>query len=158
MNTEDFLSARLVGDTDFDFTIKAVKDISGSIMVEVEAVGDADDALGTRNAFGGDRLRTYHANGYVAVAVGGGDDRHSAWFERADAVDFGDPGPNGEYELHDNLTARVVESGLTVFHHDEDIAYIDRDGWTLDVGQLTVLSKRIRDALYDTGFTIERTI
>lgn len=122
------ISEEVFGDKEY-VEVEQVKDTKGDVMVEVEAVNG--ETLGTRNAFAGSNLRKFHENGYVAVAVGGGDESHSAWFERADAVEFGSPDPEGDYELTEGWSATVGDN-LVVRKDGDVVAYIERDGWRLD--------------------------
>lgn len=133
--------------------IEEVKDTAGDVMVSVRAVEDAESTLGTRNAFAGSSLQKFHDNGYVAVAVGGGDTSHSAWFERADAVDFGSPEPSGEYELTSGWTAVVGDEYAVLKHEGTTVAHVARDGWRLDEYALyKVLPAKVTGALEDIGF------
>jgi len=140
------------GDTEY-LEIEEVKDTKGDVMVSVRAVEDTDSSLGTRNAFAGDRLRKFHDSGYVAVAVGGGNESHSAWFERAEAVEFGSPEPEGEYELCDDWRA-VVGAEYAVLHHADDVVvHVARDGWQLDEYVLhKVIPTKVTQSLEDIGF------
>lgn len=145
------ISEQVFGDKEY-LEIDEVKDTSGDVMVRVSAVDDDGLSLDTRNAFAGKRLRTYHDNGYVAVAVGGGNERHSAWFERADTIDFGESEPKDEYELDGNWDALVTDY-ITLKHKGETVIHIPRDGWTID-GHIsyTAVPSRIINQLEDIGF------
>lgn len=146
------ISEEIFGDKEY-VEIEEVKDTRGDVMVSVEAVEDADSTLGTRNAFAGDKLRKYHENGYVAVAVGGGDNIHSAWFERADTIDFGDPSQSGEHDLDGGWSAVVGDSNVVLKHDGATVAHITRDGWTLDHDTMyKVLPAKVSRQLEDLGF------
>jgi len=144
------ISEDVFGDAEY-VEIDEVKDTKGDVMVSVDAVNV--ETLGIRNAFAGSRLRKYHEGGYVAVAVGGGDEHHSAWFERADSIEFGDPEPvEGEYPLKDDWSA-VVGDNLVVRKDGDVVAHIDRDGWRLDRYPLYyVLPLHVGNALEEHGF------
>jgi len=143
------IAENVYGDTEY-VEIDEVKDTRGDVMVSVEAA--EGETLGTRNAFAGSRLREFHANGYVAVAVGGGDESHSAWFERADAIEFGSPDPEGDYELKGDWTATVGDN-LVVRKDGDAVAHIERDGWRLDRYPLYyVLPSHVGDRLEEHGF------
>ena len=132
--------------------IDEVKGTVGDVMVRVEA-DDAERTLGTRNAFAGDRLRQFHDNGYVAVAVGGDDETHAAWFERADAVEFGEPEPDDEYDLRNEYALRVGTEYAVLSHDGSPVAHIVRDGWTLDEHVLyRVLPSGVTQDILDLGF------
>lgn len=144
------ISEQVFGDKEY-VEVEQVKDTQGDVMVEVHAAGD--ETLGTRSAFAADNLRKYHENGYVAVAVGGGDERHSAWFERADSIEFGAPEPDGEYEIRDGWLAVVGEKYVVLHHTGDVVAHVPRDGWTLDDHVLhAVLPSRVTEDLLDIGF------
>jgi hypothetical protein len=148
------ISEQIFGDKEY-IEIEEVKDTHDDVMVSVRANEDADTSLGTRNAFAGDKLRTYHENGYVAVAVGGGNESHSAWFERADALDFGEPDtePADEYDLRDDWNAVVGERYVVLHHGGDAVAHVKRDGWMLDYDTMyEVLPSGVAQALEDEGF------
>lgn len=142
------ISEELFGDREH-IAIKKVEETNGDVMVEVESEGGG---LDTRNAFAGMNLTEYHDNGYVAVSVGGGGDRHSAWFVSADSIDFGEPGPSGEYDLMNKWTATVGDK-LVLRYDGSVINHISRDGWTLDTYVLhKVIPAQVRRSLLDAGF------
>lgn len=143
------ISEQVFGDREY-VDIKEVKDTKGDVMVTVEAVDG--ETLGTRNAFAGSNLRKYHENGYVAVAVGGGDENHSAWFERADAVEFGSPDPEGGFDLKNDWSATVGDN-LVVRKDGDVVAHIEREGWRLDRYPLYyVLPSHVGNRLEEHGF------
>jgi hypothetical protein len=144
------ISKQVFGDKDY-VEVDEVKDTNGNVMVTVEAVDD--EKLGTRNAFAGSKLRKYHEYGYVAVAVGGANEKHSAWFERADTIDFGDTSPSGECDLIDDWHAFVGNENIVIKHDDETVAHVARDGWQIDgYVTYTVLPSQVTNALLDLGF------
>lgn len=145
------ISEEVFGDSDY-IEVVEVKDTSGDVMVEVKALGDGN--IGTRNAFGGSRLETYHENGYVAVAVGGDNESHSAWFERADTIEFGEPGPAGEFDLKGDWSAVVREVGGLVLKRDsQTVGFVRGDGWDLEHDALYHnFPAHITDRLEEYGF------
>lgn len=144
------ISKELFDDTDF-IEIKEVKDSDSEVMVRVKSA--EGESLGTRNAFAGTNLRRYHRDGYVAVAVGGGDNRHTAWFERADTIDFGSPDPEGEYDLFEGWCVSVSEKYAIIHHEESVVSHVGRDGWTLDEYVLRrVLPDKVTDRLEAIGF------
>lgn len=147
----ELIAEEVFGDTEY-LEIEEVKDTKGDVMVSVRAVEDTDSSLGTRNAFAGDRLRKFHENGYVAVAVGGGNESHSAWFERPEDIEFGSPDPSGDYELKDDWSATVGDN-LVVRKDGDVVAHIERDGWRLDRYPLyRVLPSHVSTHLERHGF------
>lgn len=131
--------------------IVSVRDTKGDVMVEVEAAGNQEHI--TRNAFAGENLRKFHENGYVAVAVAGGGENHSAWFERADALEFGDPGPEDEYDLVDDWRVVVGMEKAVLKHKGGTVAHVTRDGWRLDEYVINkVVPAKVARALDDIGF------
>jgi hypothetical protein len=146
------IAEEVFGDTDY-LEIEEVKDTKGDVMVSVRAVEDADSSLSTRNAFAARRLDKFHDNGYVAVAVGGGDTSHSAWFERPEDIEFGSPDPSGDYELSDGWSIVVGNSYGVLHHRGSTVAHVARDGWELDEYVLhRVLPSKVTEDLTDIGF------
>lgn len=134
--------------------INEVRDAVDNIIVKVEAI-DEESTLTARNVFAGKTLQKYHKNGYVAVSVGGGENRHSAWFVRADTVEFGDVEPDDEYELFNDWSANVGNSYVVLSHSDATVAHVKRDGWTLDEYVLNeVVPASIKNELEDIGFEL----
>lgn len=133
--------------------VQEVRDTDGDVMVKVKEPENNNSTMGVRNAFGGDNLRQFHDHGYVAVAVGGGNKNHSAWFERADTLEFGDPTPSGGYDLFDGWRAVVGDGRLTVQKDDDVVAHVAREGWTLDGYVLHyVLPSKVTARLKEHGF------
>lgn len=132
--------------------IVEVKDTRGNVMVEVSSDAPEESFKSVRNAFASSRLRQYHEEGYVAVAVGGSNENHSAWFERADTIDFGDPSPEGQYELGGDWSASVTDY-VTLRHDGDVVCHIPRDGWTIDsyITYVAIPSSVMQD-LEDIGF------
>jgi hypothetical protein len=145
------ISEDVFGDKDC-IELVEVKASGDNVMVSVRK--DGNNTVGTRNAFAGSRLRNYHENGYVAVAVGGGNGLHSAWFERAGTVEFGEPPfPEDEYDLFADWKAIVEDERVILGHHYDDVVYIPRDGWKLDRYVLNgIVPSRVADKLLDVGF------
>jgi hypothetical protein len=155
---QDIKNLRRISEQVFDrdeyIDIVEVKDAMGNVMVRVKAA-DPERTVGVRNAFAGDKLRAFIDNGYVAVAIGGDDETHTAWFERADAVEFGEPqtAPEGGYDLREDYTLRVGGDRAILSHDGSPIAHIGRDGWTLDEHVMyKVLPSGVAQDILDLGF------
>jgi hypothetical protein len=144
------ISEQVFGDKEY-IELDAVKHSGNNVSVSVEAA--EEKSLGTRNAFAGQNLKKYIDSGYVAVAVGGGDETHAAWFERADAVEFGDVEPEGEYDLFDGWSVSIGAEYAVIHHEDTVVSHVGRDGWTLDEYVLSrVLPAKVTDRLEAIGF------
>lgn len=144
------ISEDVFGDRDY-IEIEEVKDTKDDVMVRVNTTDGG--TCGARNAFAGSNLRKYHENGYVAVAVGGSDEKHSAWFERADALEFGSPDPDGKYELSDNWYVVAGKEYAVLHANDMVVSHIAREGWTLDEYVLQkVIPAWVAGKLEDLGF------
>lgn len=147
------ISEEVFGDMEY-LEIEEVKDTRGDVMVSVESVDHPESSQSTRNAFAGSNLRKFHESGYVAVAVGGGEDRHSAWFERADAIDFGDDIIDGKHDLSGDWSAIAGEKYIVLRHGGNVVVNVAREGNVMDTYTAhKALPSKANQDLKDIGFT-----